>query len=496
MHVVSNNSVPTSQYRDLPLSQLRESPSNPRRRYNQTALEELAASIRSQGVLAPLLVRQLEPGQFEVIAGSRRFRAAQIAELSDVPVRIVEMSDGQVLETQCVENLQREDVHPLEEGNAFTSMLRQQYDVAAIAARIGKPPAFVMNRIQLTQLIPSVSDAFLADKLTVGHASLIAKLPAAQQPEAFTASFRNVWMSEGQTAMLVPVKELAMWIESNILMELRTAPFDRKDATLLPEAGSCHECPKRTGANALLFPETRRDACLDRQCFQMKINAHIERSVAHYPKLIQLSTSWGSRPGGPIGRNHYVEITLPKAGKKPKAKPEPGQTKCPHTTQAIVVDGGNRGHFLTICAEPTCAIHHADAMEAKASQNRVRQELRRQENKRKEEIAARFRILDAVLKKVSAPLKKADLELVVQSQFERLSHDGQALLCKRRKVAKEDFVTALAKSDEEAVGRVLIEIALLELLSNSYSSEALERFEAVAKRYRVVTTAVKKRKAA
>lgn len=195
MNNVQNHASP---YRDLPVCQLQESPTNPRRRYNESALQELAASIQAQGILAPLLVRQLEPQHFEVIAGSHRYRAAKIAEVSDVPVRVVDMTDAQVLEAQCVENLQREDVHPLEEGNAFAAMLREHYDVATIAAKIGKPATFVVNRIQLTQLIPPIAEAFLDDRLTIGHATLIAKVPAAQQPDAFTASFRSVWMTEGQ----------------------------------------------------------------------------------------------------------------------------------------------------------------------------------------------------------------------------------------------------------------------------------------------------------
>lgn len=180
MNNVQNHS--DSPYRDLPLSQLQEAPTNPRRRYNESALQELAASIQTQGILAPLLVRQLEPQHFEVIAGSRRYRAAKIAAVSAIPVRVVEMTDARVLETQCVENLQREDVHPLEEGNAFAAMLREHYDIATIAAKIGKPATFVVNRIQLTQLIPSVAEAFLDDRLTIGHAALIAKFQPHNSP--------------------------------------------------------------------------------------------------------------------------------------------------------------------------------------------------------------------------------------------------------------------------------------------------------------------------
>ena len=100
-----------SEYRNLPIIQLQESPANPRRVFEDAALQELAASIQTQGVLSPLLVRQ-KGHSYEIVAGARRYRAAQLAGLDSVPVRIVELTDAQALETSIVENLQRRDVHP------------------------------------------------------------------------------------------------------------------------------------------------------------------------------------------------------------------------------------------------------------------------------------------------------------------------------------------------------------------------------------------------
>lgn len=497
MENVQQNHI-ASPYRDLPLMQLQESPTNPRRRYDEAALQELAISIQSQGVLAPILVRQLESGPFEVIAGSRRFRAAKIAELPEIPVHIVEMTDAQVLEAQCVENLQREDVHPLEEANAFSAMLRQHYDVATIAAKIGKPAAFVVSRIQLTQLIPAIADAFLVDKLTIGHATLIAKLPPAHQPEAFTASYRSVWMTDGQTQILVPIKELASWIESNILMELRTASFDRKDAELVPDAGSCHDCPKRTGANALLFPESQRDACLDRECFQTKINAHVARSIDRNANLIQITTTWnGHRNGGPLSRNHYTEIVAAKSGKKARAERSPAQTKCPHVAEGLVVEGADRGRTLTICAEPTCPIHHAEAQKAKAAQQETRANQRKEDERRKEDLIARQRILSAILQKVAEPTK-ADMELIAREFFGNLSHEYRAIVAEEMRPVGKDkqpsqkdaasaFEAKLRGTDQAGLNRLLLGMALLDATFNMFSSQGSERLEAVAKRYRVNT---------
>jgi ParB family chromosome partitioning protein len=136
-----------------------------------------------------------------------------LAELKTVPVRVVELSDAAAIEAQVVENLQREDIHPLEEAFGFRSLLNlndPNYTVASLAARAGKSEAYVLGRIKLTELIPPIADAFLADRITIGHALLIAKLPSSQQQEAFNASFRQMWTAQGNTQVLIPVRELAL----------------------------------------------------------------------------------------------------------------------------------------------------------------------------------------------------------------------------------------------------------------------------------------------
>src|ERR1039457_3197585 len=140
--------ITASEYRDLPLESLAESANNPRRRFDEAALKELAESIRTQGLLAPLDVRPA--GQhFEIVAGARRFRAAQIVGLETAPVRIVDLSDAQALEASIVENLQRRDVHPLDEAQGFAALMRlegPQYSIEQASAKCGKSPAYVASR--------------------------------------------------------------------------------------------------------------------------------------------------------------------------------------------------------------------------------------------------------------------------------------------------------------------------------------------------------------
>jgi ParB family chromosome partitioning protein len=157
----------SNEYRNLPVAQLQESTTNPRRRFDEHSLAELAFSFQAQGVLQPLLVRTIEDDKYEVIAGARRLRAAKLAALEEVPVRVVELSDAACVETQLVENIQRENAHPLEEAFAFHGLLHTdglQYDIASLAAKTGKSPAFVATRLRLVELHPSIAEAFWQTK--------------------------------------------------------------------------------------------------------------------------------------------------------------------------------------------------------------------------------------------------------------------------------------------------------------------------------------------
>jgi ParB/RepB/Spo0J family partition protein len=146
-------------------------------------------------------VRELEESKYEVVAGARRLRAAKLAELEKLPVRVVKLTHAEAIEAQCVENLQREDIHPLEEALGFKSLLElgePAYTIATIASRAGKSEAYVYGRIGLADLIPPVAEAFLKDEITIGHALLIAKLPGFATAGSVLGSFSGLVDKRGQ----------------------------------------------------------------------------------------------------------------------------------------------------------------------------------------------------------------------------------------------------------------------------------------------------------
>ena len=342
----------SSEFQYIAIDQIHESLTNPRRTFEECKLGELAESIRTNGLIQPITVRPNSDG-FEVVAGARRFRAAQLAELFSLPARIVTINDAQALEWQLVENSQRVDVHPYEEAQGFQRLLDMPgYDVATLVEKSGKSSAHVYSRLSLLQLVPSIAEAFLADRITASHANLLARLPQEHQPLAFANCWRKDW--QDKEAHLLPAKHLSAWIQDNLYLSLADAPFSKEDTTLNPPAGACVTCPRRSGFNTTLFADVHGDQCLDAPCFHIKVNAYIDREVAAHPDLIQIENGYRSpkekRPGS-VQRGHFREI---EQTDNPDAEPVPA---CAAAKPAIIVFGKRVGNTLTVCTDNHCPVH-------------------------------------------------------------------------------------------------------------------------------------------
>jgi len=218
-----------------------------------------------------------------------------------------------------------------------------KYSIEQIAAKVGKSPAFVASRLKLTDLFPAAVEAFYADEIGVGHALLLAKLPADQQEQALSACFKEVYNGASKPArILLPVRNLQFWIDSNILLVPKDAPFNKRDAQLIPTVGSCADCPKRTGHNKLLFGDDlgrQGDRCTDPTCYQAKVQAHVAQTIAAKPELVQISTAYGSqKEGSPVlPRNKYTTIRDDQPKSKDEAK-RPDYKVCKFTTEAIITE--------------------------------------------------------------------------------------------------------------------------------------------------------------
>jgi ParB family transcriptional regulator, chromosome partitioning protein len=461
-----------------------------------------AESIRSQGVLSPLLVRPLTDQSFEIVAGARRYRAAQIAEALTVPVRIVNLTDAEAIEAQLIENLQRRDVHPLEEAQGFKALLNLEdprYSIEKIAAKVGKSPAYCAARVRLTELPAPVVAAFYADEIGVGHALLLAKLQPAQQEQAPSNCFREEWNGAGSKAkrILLPVRHLQQWIEQHILLLLKDAPFNKRDVQLVPAAGSCLDCPKRTGQNKLLFADLsgNSDACTDPNCYAAKLEAHVRAKVAAKPELVQISTAYKQQPEGEktIPRNKYVEIREEKPDTPEKAK-WPEFKTCKYTTEAIVADGMDKGEMRKVCSELTCPVHHPKKQASKADINFKAE----QDKRRREEALANatgIRVLQTIVAAVPIRLLKRDLLFIAEQLLASLDEKRQEMVARNRSIkAKEGesaskLLTAFVrKADEGTLGRLIVEAIIL--LSVRTQADGGKALRAAAQVYGVDTEAI------
>jgi len=164
-----------AQIRDIPVSKILPNPAQPRLSYEEDSLTELAESIREHGVLQPILVRPAGT-QFKLIAGERRWRASRLAGLDTIPAVVLEYDEETALEVSIIENLQREDVSPLEEAAMYRKMLVLGYSIRQLAAKIGKDKGYVENRLRLADAPPEVRDLVAGRRDTISHAYELMKV--------------------------------------------------------------------------------------------------------------------------------------------------------------------------------------------------------------------------------------------------------------------------------------------------------------------------------
>jgi len=308
----------------IPLAYIKPSKTNPRRNFDKEKLDQLADSIRKAGVLQPVLVRT-NGTTYELVAGERRLRAAKLAELETIPAIVRELTDQEVLEIQVVENLQRDDLHPLEEAEGYRHLLAVKgYDAAKIAERIGRSVKYVYDRAKLLSLIDEVQKIFLAGKITAGHAILLARLSPADQERAIDPDNTRTGLWEHERSLFedeagnkdkhrglkaCSVRELQGWIDDHV-------KFDAE------------------AVEPMLFPETART---------------LQVAQEEAEKIV------------PITHEHYVQPDARSDGQRiigPRSWKEVGKKPCERAVTGVIVVGDGRGQALKVCTDKKrCTTH-------------------------------------------------------------------------------------------------------------------------------------------
>lgn len=271
----------------LPLRQLVASLTNPRTTFNQPKLQELADSIRASGVHQPILVRPLPRDrvaetdrhvQYEIVAGERRFRACQLAGLATIPAMVRTMLDGEVLEVQIIENLQRDDLSELEEAEGYDRLMRHS-DLSAeqVGTKISKSRSYVYARLKLLDLSGECRAALASGQIDASAGLSIARIPD-HKLQLKALNFASTGASQNDRPS---TRALQVWLQQNVMLPLERAPFQITDSRLVEAAGSCKDCPKRTGANPDIFADvSNADICTDPPCYNRKAEAHDLRNLA------------------------------------------------------------------------------------------------------------------------------------------------------------------------------------------------------------------------
>lgn len=339
----------------LPLSRIQESTTNPRRTVRDAHFEGLVFSVRTVGVLQPVLVRPVQgdkpratPGaQYELVAGHRRLAAAREALLPNIPAFIRDLSDEAALEVQITENLQRADLHALEEARGYQQLLAMKYDIARISARIGRSVKYVYDRVKLLQLVPAVQELFLADRITPGHAIILARLKPADQERAIDLGDEYGGYGNRGGALFVEEHTLFTDDEDDEFQELQEKdPYHGMKTRSVRELQAWVDEHVRFDHAAAdvpdLFPETHEV---------------VSQAKEQREKII------------PITHEHHIQkdarddkrVWGPRAWKPASEKP------CEYSITGVIVVGPGRGDAMKVCvSKEKCAVHWSEWQKERA----------------------------------------------------------------------------------------------------------------------------------
>lgn len=529
----------------LELANVTPSPMNPRKRFDERSLKELADSIRTHGVQQPILVRPIRVGKgkslvtHEIVVGERRYKASRLAGRTHIPSIIREISDADALEIMVIENLQREDVHPLDEALGYEALMKRKaesdpelgelpgapnHTAESIAAKVGKSVGYVYARLKLLALIGITREAFDKDLITPGHAVLIARLQPIDQVRALDACFHH-WRGIGDREIrkldpakvkledlhieplesgLLPEKALREWIQENINLRLKDVPWDLNDAELLPEAGACANCLKRSASNPGLFGELAvkgEDTCFDEACFKLKREAFVKRTIRENKQDVKVAQKVAVEEEAPEQAKKVAEkvqplLQLSDLGAYTQAKPDQavyreGQwipakpNSCPDTRKGIMVRGENAGQEKMVCVNPKCKVHkhtnYSNRSNGGSGQEHDHDEeqFKQHRNQMRENKKARGRgrLCQAIIEKVGTKLDDAAIGVIASAFFDqaRVEPDVVSWLAGETKPLSEPQIRTVLATGGARANRLLLAIALEDGLTGWNSNDAKER---------------------
>jgi ParB family chromosome partitioning protein len=298
--------------KQVPLRDIKPDPKQPRKHFDQTAIDELAENIAQHDVLQPILLRPSGKG-YMIVFGERRYRACLKAGKETIPATIKQMSDTDALEIQLMENLQRENPHPMEEAVAFKAYLElKQYTMEEIAAKLGKKVYYIRQRIKLNELIDKWQKLFFQNSLMITDALKIAQLPADAQQELYDDEVNEVLMQRPHYKVHFNGYEFDKYRG-----DLENAKFDTTDKKLHEKVGSCTACKFNT-AYATLFVDDTKARCTNIGCFKTKQKLAFDKKLQDAkqdPTIVLLKSNHTEENSKLVKELQKKDVPVVKSGK-------------------------------------------------------------------------------------------------------------------------------------------------------------------------------------
>lgn len=259
-------------YQVIPLKNIKPDPNQPRKFFSEQDQQELTDSIREKGLIQPITVRPYGKGKYMLVCGERRYRSSLAVmtlhkDRNTIPALVRDLSDQEALDLQIIENLQRKDVHPMEEAVAFLRLKDTGSSDEEIAARVGKSASYVAKRIKLNDLTQDCQDVYFAGKMTHTVALQMARLEPEVQEEILESEFRSGWKNKLMDQDVIDDIDHQI---RNEYTNLSKTIFKLTDAKLYPEAGACTKCPHNSANQPLLFDDLKGKNCTRISCFDIK----------------------------------------------------------------------------------------------------------------------------------------------------------------------------------------------------------------------------------
>ena len=316
----------------LDVEAVRVSPFEPqarrRARFLPEKIKQLGESILRNGLIQPITVRMVE-GLPEIVCGEGRFLATKLEGFKQIEAIVKNLSDEVAIEMQIDENMQRNDLHPLDEANTYAFLMRKyNMSLADLAAKFSQRPRYIAERLKLNDLIEEFQKDLNEGILPIGQAIELAKYPAEAQKRALEEDIVFQW--EDRDNGYLTLSELKEELERRLLLDLKHAKFDITDAALVPERGACVDCPEQTGFHPNLFDVgTEKDIqrhCLNQNCLENKTQVFIqitrefltkklrEKTGDEKAEIMLVSENWSNpETEAPCRRENGIKST---AGKK------------------------------------------------------------------------------------------------------------------------------------------------------------------------------------